>query len=79
MVIWPAFRMRQYRVNDHPYHAPQFSIFCSPIISGAENGFRLRVTSLMRFMIISYLRHVTDYVRLGYVHLVLIHFQKLKI
>ena len=24
MVIWPAFRMRQYRVNDHPYHAPQF-------------------------------------------------------
>ena len=25
MVIWPAFRMRQYRVNDHPYHAPQFS------------------------------------------------------
>ena len=44
------------------------------IISGAENGFRPRVTSLMRFMIISYLRHVTDYV-----HLVLIHFQKLKI
>ena len=55
------------------------SHFCSPIISGAENGFRPRVTSLMRFMIISYLRHVTDYVRLGYVHLVLIHFQKLKI
>ena len=25
MVIWPAFRMGQYRVNDHPYHAPQFS------------------------------------------------------
>ena len=24
MVIWPAFRMGQYRVNDHPYHAPQF-------------------------------------------------------
>jgi len=24
MVIWPAFRIRQYRVNDHPYHAPQF-------------------------------------------------------
>ena len=24
MVIWPAFRMRQYRVNNHPYHAPQF-------------------------------------------------------
>ena len=22
MVIWPAFRMGQYRVNDHPYHAP---------------------------------------------------------
>ena len=24
MVIWPAFRKGQYRVNDHPYHAPQF-------------------------------------------------------
>ena len=24
MVIWPAFRMGLYRVNDHPYHAPQF-------------------------------------------------------
>ena len=24
MVIWPAFRMGQYRANDHPYHAPQF-------------------------------------------------------
>ena len=26
MVIWPAFRMGQLRVNDHPYHAPQFNI-----------------------------------------------------
>ena len=26
MVIWPAFRMGQYRVNDHPYHAPQFNL-----------------------------------------------------
>ena len=25
MVISPAFRMAQYRVNDHPYHAPQFT------------------------------------------------------
>ena len=25
MVIWLAFRMGQYRVNDHPHHAPQFS------------------------------------------------------
>ena len=24
MVIWPAFRMEKYKVNDHPYHAPQF-------------------------------------------------------
>ena len=24
MVIWSAFRLGQYRVNDHPYHAPQF-------------------------------------------------------
>ena len=27
MVIWPAFRIWQYRVNDHPCHAPQFNIF----------------------------------------------------
>ena len=25
MVIWPAFRMEQYWVNDHPYRAPQFN------------------------------------------------------
>ena len=25
MVIWPAFRMEKYRVNDHPYHAPKFN------------------------------------------------------
>ena len=25
MVIWPDFRMGQYRVNDHPYHAPHFT------------------------------------------------------
>ena len=24
MVIWPAFRMGQFRVKGHPYHAPQF-------------------------------------------------------
>ena len=24
MVNWPAFRMGQYRVNENPYHAPQF-------------------------------------------------------
>ena len=24
MVIWSAFHMGQYRVNDHPYYAPQF-------------------------------------------------------
>ena len=44
MVIWHAFRIEQYRVNDHPYHAPQFStmqfkkkivqiFFCANIIS----------------------------------------------
>ena len=27
MVIWPAFRMGQYRVNDNPYHAPQFTVY----------------------------------------------------
>ena len=26
MVLWPDFLMWQYRVNDHPYHAPQFII-----------------------------------------------------
>ena len=25
MVVWLAFRMGQYRVNDHTYHAPQFT------------------------------------------------------
>ena len=25
MVIWPAFRKGQYRANDHPYRAPQFT------------------------------------------------------
>ena len=27
MVIWPEFRMVQYRVNDHPYHTPQYILF----------------------------------------------------
>ena len=27
MVIWPPFRMGQYRANDHPYHALQFISF----------------------------------------------------
>ena len=27
MVIWPDFRMGQYSVNDHPYHAPRFTTF----------------------------------------------------
>ena len=26
IVIWSAFRMGQYRVNDHPQRAPQFSV-----------------------------------------------------
>ena len=26
MVIWSAFRMKKYRVNDHPYHALQFTL-----------------------------------------------------
>ena len=25
MIIWPAFRIKKYRVNDHPYNAPQFT------------------------------------------------------
>ena len=31
MVIWPVFRTGQYRVNDHPYHTPQFNEF--PILA----------------------------------------------
>ena len=27
MILLPAFRMGQYRVNDHPYHAPQFTLY----------------------------------------------------
>ena len=26
MIIWPDFRMGQHRVNDHPYHTPQFNV-----------------------------------------------------
>ena len=26
MVIWPAFRMGQHKVKDHPYHAPLFMV-----------------------------------------------------
>ena len=31
MVIWPEFRMGQYRVNDNPYHALYFSASTSII------------------------------------------------
>ena len=31
MVIWPAFRIGQNRVNDHPYHASQFVGFSCAI------------------------------------------------
>ena len=34
MVIWPAFRMEKYRVNDHPYHASQF---IEKVPSGADS------------------------------------------
>ena len=37
MVIWPAFRIGQYRVNDHPYHAPQFSILLMKFFSEARH------------------------------------------
>ena len=37
MVIWPAFRMGQYRVNDHPYHAPQFIDRMDRLNSGIKN------------------------------------------
>ena len=30
MVIWPAFRMGQFSVNDHPYHAPQLLLTVHP-------------------------------------------------
>ena len=35
MVNWPAFRMGQYSVNDHPYHAPQLK---HPFGRGLENS-----------------------------------------
>ena len=31
MVIWPAFRMWQLRANDHPYHAPLFTLLSGPL------------------------------------------------
>ena len=34
MVIWPVFRMGQYRVTDHPYHAPQFIPWWSNFTQG---------------------------------------------
>ena len=46
MVIWPAFRMGQYRANDHPYHAPQFSMNL--------NLSKLPVISDLRSEILSY-------------------------
>ena len=45
MVIWPAFRMGQYSVNDHPYYAPQFimikGIFFSAINNENKRGKRM--------------------------------------
>ena len=38
MVIWPAFRMGQYSANDHPYHAPQFTIFDTWLIFQIERN-----------------------------------------
>ena len=40
MVIWPAFRIGQYRVNDLPYHAPQFTFdfWLSPFKAGEAIG-----------------------------------------
>ena len=37
MVIWSAFRMGQYSVNDHPYRAPQF-------IDNANSPFKKELT-----------------------------------
>ena len=38
MVISPEFRMGHYRVNDHPYRAPQFI----PIWGGLQNDTKIR-------------------------------------
>ena len=40
MVIWPEFRMGQYRVNDHPYHASQFIILIT-----IRKQFKVKITS----------------------------------
>ena len=44
MVIWPAFRMGQYRVNNHPYHAPQF--ICKILYKANLNDQILELRSL---------------------------------
>ena len=55
MVIWPEFRMGQYRVNYHPYHAPQFMIYeitiitvtCSLIRNKSKLSFKERLGFLL--------------------------------
>ena len=48
MVIWPAFRMGQYRANDHPNHAPQFRIISSLVSWRAyENSFLVDDRSIL--------------------------------
>ena len=42
MIIWPAFRLGKYRVNDHPYHAPQFIAMISKISKSLIAGFLMK-------------------------------------
>ena len=44
MVIWPAFRMGQHRVNDHPYHAPQFTILKDSLESNYLSKIQVKLT-----------------------------------
>ena len=55
MVIWPAFRMEQYRVNDHPYHAPQFIVLLNVATSADwPKKTNVRLSDLMNPTIFSF-------------------------
>ena len=54
IVIWPAFRMEQYRVNDHPYHASQF--IWMPKFTKVEVEFEKISKILCRFPSFRFLR-----------------------
>ena len=61
IVVWPACRMEQYRVNDNPYRAPQFIAR----VTAAENqkvGFRVQTEKVFNYANrkIEYFRNDSD-------------------